>query len=153
MTGNRHMSHTHVEENGTRAAFKPAKHNVTTILRNGRPDAGLEKLLDLDDNLFVLRIIFFRKGCPASPSMTGRLRVKCSMMAPKTIGLSACQSPWLLVTVTKSEPSMTPDTPSMSRAALREATSGLGKQLSENPPLRLSSTSRRQELHGGGIGR
>ena len=92
-------------------------------------------------------------ACPVSPSMTGRFRVKCSMMAPSTIGLSACQSPWLLVTVTKSGPNMTPDTPSISKSRVARgdfwAEAAVGK--SAAPAFRTSRPGRNFMVAGLGV--
>ena len=58
--------------------------------------------------------------------MSGAPDMKCSMMAPRIIGLSSGQSsPVFLVTVMKSEPKKTPLTPGTSKAAARAATARL----------------------------
>ena len=53
--------------------------------------------------------------------------MKCSMMAPRMLGLRCAQSPSDLVTDTKSEPKKTPDTPSIENRAW--ASAGLAGRL------------------------
>ena len=95
------------------AALEAVKNDVAAILRHRRAHPRVEQLLDLGDDLAVLRPA--AGPCAGSDArMIGRPEVKCSMIAPRIAGLRSCHSCSApLVTVTKSEPKNTPDTPSI----------------------------------------
>src|ERR1700675_452161 len=92
-------------------------------------------------------------GSVAPAASNGAPDMKCSMMAPRIIGLSCCHSPEFLVTVMKSEPKNTPLTPAMpnSRSASGDCAACSASRRSSVSPSSTARPGRNFRVAGFGV--
>src|SRR6266508_653269 len=88
------------------------------------------------------------------PFTIGAPDMKCSMMAPRIVGLSCCHSPAFLVTAMKSEPKKTPDTPAIPkrRSARGDRAADSLSRISSVPLASTARPGRNFSVAGFGVG-
>ena len=138
------------------AVLEALERDVAAVVGDRRPHARLDQLLDGGDGLGVGGVEKFVASSLSAlaPVSSGAPDMKCSMIAPRIIGLSCCHSAASsLVTAMKSEPKNTPLTPSIANSRSASGDCAASSRLAQVERAGVQHGPAGQEFQGRRVGR